>query len=100
MPSRRSSPTADRIIVVTFLLAMLLPLSSLLRIPTASAAGVIYVQPGGTGAGTSWLDAKDLAPALAASASMVLLFWLRRRFGAMSSQAVVIYICRSPSLIR
>lgn len=35
--------------------------------PTTHAGGVLYVQPGGTGDGSSWMSAMDLAPALLAA---------------------------------
>ena len=51
------------------LLVVMLTILSSFPPPPAHAAGVIYVQPGGTGSGTSWGNAKDLAAALSTAVS-------------------------------
>ncbi|MEI6777728.1 MAG: choice-of-anchor Q domain-containing protein [Chloroflexales bacterium] len=46
------------------LFALLITYMSLTPVPLAHAATIVRVKPGGTGNGSSWATAKDLAPAL------------------------------------
>ena len=65
-------PVHHRARVVTsalMLCALLVSFVSFAPVPLARAASVIYVKPGGTGDGSSWDSAKDLAPALSAAST-------------------------------
>lgn len=66
-PARPRSPSARARACVA--LSVALALGALTQAVPAQAAGVIYVVPGGTGDGSSWANASDLSPALAAATS-------------------------------
>jgi hypothetical protein len=64
-PHPRRAASAHAGLSLLTILAFCLTLFALAPVTPTRAAGVIYVKPGGNGDGSSWANARDLAPALA-----------------------------------